>query len=84
MWVAMMVGKIGIAKTEYESFGGLKQKKVGLGLCESNLTRGEPRGKTLFLPLYSVGIGRRVTNWGRLLIQIWTATRSIQDDSSRT
>ncbi|KAH8635575.1 hypothetical protein IG631_10976 [Alternaria alternata] len=68
----------------YESLGGLEQKKVGLGLCESNLPRGEPHGKTLFLPLYSMGIGRRVTNWGRLLIQIWTATRSIQDDSSRT
>jgi hypothetical protein len=34
----MVVGKIGIAKTEYESFGGLKQKRLGLGLCEIEFT----------------------------------------------
>jgi hypothetical protein len=34
----MMVGKIGITKTEYESLGGLKQKRLGLGLCEIEFT----------------------------------------------
>lgn len=38
MWVAMMVGKIRITKTEYESLGGLKQKRLGLGLCEIEFT----------------------------------------------
>jgi len=38
VWVAMMVGKIGITKTEYESLGGLKQKILGLSLCEIEFT----------------------------------------------
>jgi hypothetical protein len=50
VWVAMMVvGKTGIAKTEYESFGGLKQKRLGLGLCEIEFTVWRALWKVPFL-----------------------------------
>jgi hypothetical protein len=49
VWVAMMVGKTGITKTEYESLGGLKQKRVGLGLCEIIFTVWRASWKDPFL-----------------------------------
>jgi len=45
----MMVGKIGIAKTEYESFGGLKQKRLGSGLCGIEFTVWRASWKDHFL-----------------------------------